>query len=375
MIIEKINNIMCKAETFTVKKNEGVLSNYEMNSQEPLMIRKSSSLLDYKRKSLNSGELFDNTELASRRQIEESKQFCVKKDNDSSAYRDGSISYRNFNRYFSEMVLKRTVHPTHSSKEKLCETYFQNLNLNLEYIASSANYEGNYHNYVSKTLKSLIPLRKLNFSDILQEKKLKLVDQQNNLRKILILDLDETLIHADFELKYSDHDHLVSFVFQGEAVSVPIIFRPGVNQFLKNISEIFDVYVFTASKREYADAILDYLDCKGELFKRRFYREDCINIMNRFFIKDLRLFENCRLEDVVIVDNSLYSFANQLSNGCLISSFYNDREDRELFTLFNYLKKYVCQSDDVRSVNEKIFNFNFILEEFINNPLCKDDDI
>ena len=99
---------------------------------------------------------------------------------------------------------------------------------------------------------------------------------------------------------------------------------------------------------------------ESEIFKRRFYREDCINIMNTLFIKDLRMFENCRLEDVIIVDNSLYSFANQLSNGCLISSFYNDREDRELFTLFNYLKNNVSKSDDVRSVNEKIFNVNLI---------------
>ena len=38
------------------------------------------------------------------------------------------------------------------------------------------------------------------------------------------------------------------------------------------MTEIFDIYVFTAALKEYADKVLDWLDPKG-LIKKRFYRD------------------------------------------------------------------------------------------------------
>ena len=67
-----------------------------------------------------------------------------------------------------------------------------------------------------------------------------------------------------------------------------------------------------------------------------------------------------------MVDNSMYSFANQIQNGVLINSFYNDKEDRELANLANYLLNYVLVSSDVRLINEKIFGFFSILEGLMN---------
>jgi Dullard-like phosphatase family protein len=308
-------------------------------------------------------------------QTKQSKDPCgsasnntVGKIGDTSEYVVGPAHY-NYNNHDSDHS-----HILHNPKQKenfaqFGSKYFENLSTDIEYVESSQNSQGNYHNYVSKTLKSIIPIRKLNFLDILDEKKIIFSDYENNSKKILILDLDETLIHADFELTFSEHDHVVTFEYEGYEMDVPIILRPGLFQFLQNVSEIFDVFVFTASKREYADAVLNYLDPHRQIFKKRFYRENCINIKNKIYIKDLRMFVNCKQENIVIVDNSLYSFANQLSNGVLINSFYNDKSDRELFSVFNYLQHYVSNSNDLRSMNEKIFNFNFILEEYANNPL------
>lgn len=238
-------------------------------------------------------------------------------------------------------------------------------NWELEYVEPALNFQGNYHNYVSMVLKSLVPLRSLNLTNTLDENNIILPDSDLN-KKTLILDLDETLIHSDFDSNYPTHDHVVSFTYEDQEVMVPIILRPGLMHFLENIAEVFEVFVFTASKREYADAILDFLDPENRIFKRRFYREHCINIRNRIFVKDLRVFVNRKLENIILVDNSLYSFSNQLSNGILINSFYNDKEDRELFNLFNYLQQYIRPASDSRAVNEKIFNFNLIFEEYLN---------
>jgi CTD small phosphatase-like protein 2 len=231
-------------------------------------------------------------------------------------------------------------------------------------VESSQNFQGNYHNYVYKTLKSILPLKKLNYSSLINEKKINLPQLTSSEKKTLILDLDETLIHADFDNNYPEHDSTVSFKYNDEDVTVNLLIRPGVEEFLKNISENFEIFIFTASIKEYADAVLNHLDPENKYFKFRFYRQNCISVKNKIFIKDLRIFGNRKQENLIMVDNSLYSFTNQISNGVLINSFYNDKEDKELFNLMAYLKNYLQNIGDVRSINEKIFNFNSIIDEF-----------
>ena len=268
---------------------------------------------------------------------------------------------------FSEVA---EVYESENSKKQesyleMTKTQLENFKLPIDHVEAAQNYQGNYQNYVSRVLKSLLPLRCVNFSSILAENKINLKEIELN-KKTLILDLDETLIHADFDNHFKGGDHLISFFYEGQEVQVPIIIRPGLFEFLQNISELFEIFIFTASRKEYADAVLNYLDPENKIFKKRFYREHCINIQNRIYIKDLRIFANRKLENLVIVDNSLYSFANQLSNGILINSFYHDKEDKELYNLFNYLQHFILNAPDLRVVNDKIFSFNSILEEFSN---------
>jgi len=112
------------------------------------------------------------------------------------------------------------------------------------------------------------------------------------------------------------------------------------------------------------DCILDYIEKNKKYFRQRFYRDNCVVIKNRVFIKDLRVFLNGNLKDMLIIDNSLYSFTNQLSNGILISSFYSDPNDKELNNVRNFLESMKMPLvDDVRGVNRKIFNFEVIKEK------------
>lgn len=68
--------------------------------------------------------------------------------------------------------------------------------------------------------------------------------------------------------------------------------------------------MFTASHRAYADVVLDIIDPNHEIFVKRLYRESCIKTSEGgVYVKDLRIFEPSRaLEDIVIVDNAVYSF-------------------------------------------------------------------
>jgi len=67
--------------------------------------------------------------------------------------------------------------------------------------------------------------------------------------------------------------------------------------------------VFTASHQTYADAILDYIDPEGSLFSYRMYRQHCVQTAEGYYVKDLRVIKNRSLRDMVLVDNSVYSFA------------------------------------------------------------------
>lgn len=66
-----------------------------------------------------------------------------------------------------------------------------------------------------------------------------------------------------------------------------------------------------------------------------------------YYVKDLRIFKNRDMKDMVIVDNSVYSFAFQIENGIPIIPYYSDKEDEEMLHLIYYLNCLV-QADDVR---------------------------
>lgn len=93
---------------------------------------------------------------------------------------------------------------------------------------------------------------------------------------------------------------------------------------------------------------MDYLDPNKTIFKRRLYRNDCIQLSN-FFIKDLDIILDRDKEKMIIVDNSIVSFAFDLDNGVPINSFFGvEPDDRELLFLYSFLEE-VAAVNDVRA--------------------------
>ena len=101
--------------------------------------------------------------------------------------------------------------------------------------------------------------------------------------KLLLFDLDETLIHVQRDLCGDEPDpNEVDFEpdvkfpvinpFDGEEVIASFAIRPYVQQCLELANKHFEVGIFTAGKQWFADPILDYLDPSGQLFQHRFYR-------------------------------------------------------------------------------------------------------
>jgi len=120
---------------------------------------------------------------------------------------------------------------------------------------------------------------------------------------------------------------------------------------------MYEIIVFTAGQQDYADHILDYLDPDNQIFKKRLYRQDCIKV-NNFYIKDLDIVLDRDKESMIIVDNSIISFAFDLDNGVPINSFYGvEPDDRELLFLYSYLEE-IKDEKDVRIPIAKSFKLS-----------------
>jgi TFIIF-interacting CTD phosphatase-like protein len=57
------------------------------------------------------------------------------------------------------------------------------------------------------------------------------------------------------------------------------------------MSKFFELVIYTASQKNYADKIIDFFDTNN-VIKYRLYRESCILNDYNLLIKDLRIFKN-----------------------------------------------------------------------------------
>ena len=169
-------------------------------------------------------------------------------------------------------------------------------------------------------------------------------------KKKLILDLDETLVHSGFNPFTRQSDISLQINIDGRIHTINILKRPYVDEFLKEISNYYEIYVFTASMEEYASPVIDLLD-KNNLVRGKFFRQDCI-FNNGLYIKDLFKVTN-DLRDVIIIDNNPSSYVTNEDNGIPIKTWYDDLNDNELIKLIPLLK-YLSNVDDVRYIIQQI---------------------
>ena len=184
-------------------------------------------------------------------------------------------------------------------------------------------------------------------------------------KKLLVLDLDETLISSNECPPHNwDNTQIVNFQLSNKFnYTIYVKFRPFVFDFLETMSKHYEIAIFTASEKAYADAIINKLDPERKLISKRLYNSDCDQI-NGIFVKDLtKLGRN--LKDVVLVDNTVLCFAFQLNNGVPVLSYYGSGKsnDTELIDLREFLIS-IKDCADVRVPIADYFKWDKICEGF-----------
>ena len=237
---------------------------------------------------------------------------------------------------------------------------------------------------------------------------------------VVVLDMDECLIHSQFlsdQLvdKYRqvedrpasssssfhqgyDNEEAESIILstcQNFRINLPdgdlvnVNKRPNLDIFLKEITSRYETYIFTAAMEVYASPVLDVLDPHGEMFRGRFYRDTCVYSPDLgVYAKDLchvlrerKVVINSEEKDeeeycdendclecderrVVLVDNNPLSFLPNPSNGILVSSFYDDPKDDTLEAVMELLYE-LDESDDVRPILDEKFGLKDALNDVV----------
>lgn len=144
-------------------------------------------------------------------------------------------------------------------------------------------------------------------------------------KKLLVFDIDETMIHTldERDPKSMKGQFKIKIKDKGRLESINVNVRPCLMESLIELKQIYQIIAFTASEKTYADAILDFLDPDGSIFEERLYRHNCV--MTPFgYVKDLRVIQNRDMRKVLMIDNSCLSFAFNVNNGVPILPFYDN---------------------------------------------------
>ena len=257
--------------------------------------------------------------------------------------------------------------------ENVLEKNKQKLQYNLFSKDKFTNTEVRNSDYVKYTLKCMSLIL-----DIQKEKQTRVKNKVNmnfrkskkrNKKKIALFDLDETLVHCtgDIKITKEKYQHVIEVNLPGKKiVHVGINIRPYWKQTFNLIKKNYHIVIYTASHNAYADAVLDFMDPKKKFTKYRLYRNNCCLIDvggDSFYVKDLDIFnEYYNLKDIIIVDNSVLSFAYHLHNGIPIVPYYDEDKDGSLYVVGLYLN-HIYNEEDLREANKKYINLDSFLEE------------
>ena len=135
----------------------------------------------------------------------------------------------------------------------------------------------------------------------------------------LVLDIDETLSHM-IKLPFGNY----------------FLVRPGVIDLLKELYCYYEIDIFTAALKHYADNILNKLDKDNIYISYRLYRGHCTYEDGKC-VKKLSLIGR-DLNKIVFVDDLKKNAKYNMQNLALVSKWIDDVYDNEIINLKNKLK-------------------------------------
>jgi len=185
---------------------------------------------------------------------------------------------------------------------------------------------------------------------------------KNDNKILLILDLDETLIHATGQP--------LEFKADFEIFNYQVYKRPFLNQFLEEVKDDFLLAIWSSASDDYVEKViqqiipknieLEFIWGRSRCTYRRnlhideygYYDSDYFN--HYHYIKPLKKLKrrNYRLDRILIVDDSPHKCKDNYGNAIYPSPFTGDPNDNELKLLSPYLKS-LKDKENLRHIEKR----------------------
>jgi TFIIF-interacting CTD phosphatase-like protein len=162
------------------------------------------------------------------------------------------------------------------------------------------------------------------------------VANSENSRALLILDLDECLIHGSEAELHGEADFRVGPFY--------IYRRPGLSEFLSGASRLFDLAVWSSATSDYVEEIATRICPANTEWKFVWARDRCTSrkdweTQETVYIKDLKKVKRIgySLDRILFVDDTAAKLARNYGNAIYIKPFEGNDRDSELEHLLAYL--------------------------------------
>ena len=173
--------------------------------------------------------------------------------------------------------------------------------------------------------------------------------------KLVIFDLDETLIHSMIEPLDRPPDLVV------EPLSVYV--RPYARELINLFAEKFSFAIWSAGSPLYVEAIAEFLLDKDLKPVFIWDREMCsekgsVFSFQKFLTKDLNRMKEFGfdLSSTLIIEDDPIKISKFKNNAIIVRQYFGDNNDRELIQLADYIGD-IDTVDDIRKLDKNLWNF------------------
>jgi len=171
--------------------------------------------------------------------------------------------------------------------------------------------------------------------------------------KLLVLDLDETLIFSTYGPRDQEPDFKVA----------PYVTyrRPLSDQFLNSCLDWFEVGIWSSATKVYVDPVLENLIQDMARFSFVWTRERCTLRRTAadplgYYVEDLKKLrkKGYDLRGVIVVDDDRRAFERNYGNAIRVSEYRGSPNDDELPMLLKYLEK-IGSAPDIRTIEKRFW--------------------
>lgn len=172
---------------------------------------------------------------------------------------------------------------------------------------------------------------------------------KNSIRPVIVLDLDDTIINCSL-IRKSSYSFSIKI---GNHQRAYINSRPGLHEFLKEVSSMFEIFFFTASSNIYGNQIINIMAPETP-DNHRLFRDSCKNIFG-YSVKDLSILDR-PMNKIMLIDDIHGSALLQPDNLIRITPWNGKDDDSVLLEQLLPVLVRIKDENDLPNAFKKIIN-------------------